>query len=181
MCTLNINPSFNLLVGDLPLHLQYVKYQGCVSSYQKSFIGAPQSTILWPLLWKIFINDLTPATNNLKYPDDTTVYHSIYTNNDMVTASTANTAMLKLLTDPLQEATTYAADWSSDNQMLLNTTKSSTITFTLKKSTSVEGSGGSGGEPLEHRLPPPSDAIFKKKLKKELGVVLHWLCQWSEL
>ena len=57
----------------------------------------------------------------------------------MVTASTANTAMLKLLTDPLQEATTYAADWSSDNQMLLNTTKSSTVTFTLKKSTSVEG------------------------------------------
>ena len=90
-------------------------------------------------MWKIFINDLTPATNNLKYPDDTTVYHSIYTNNDMVTASTANTAMLKLLTDPLQEATTYAADWSSDNQMLLNTTKSSTVTFTLKKSTSVEG------------------------------------------
>ena len=57
----------------------------------------------------------------------------------MVTASTANSAMLKLLTDPLQEATTYAADWSSDNQMLLNTTKSSTVTFTLKKSTSVEG------------------------------------------
>ena len=39
MCTLNINPSLNSLVGDLSLHLQCVKYQGCVSSYQKSFIG----------------------------------------------------------------------------------------------------------------------------------------------
>ena len=56
----------------------------------------------------------------------------------MDTASTGNTATLPLLTDPLQEATTFAADWSNDNQMLLNTTKSSTITFTNRKSISVE-------------------------------------------
>ena len=139
MLLLNINPSLIALVGDfLSSRSQCVKYQGCVSSYQNSFIGVPQGTILGPLLWNIFINDLTPATNHVKYADDTTLYHSIFKNSAMVTASTTNTATLQLLTDPLQEATTYAADWSNDNQMLLNTTKSSTITFTLKKSIFVE-------------------------------------------
>ena len=87
---------------------------------------------------KFFINDLTPATNHVKYADDTTLYHSFYKNRSMVTVSTANTEMLQLLKDPLQEATTYAAHRSNNNQMLLNTTKSSTITFNLKKSISVE-------------------------------------------
>ena len=137
--TLNINPSLISLVGDfLSSYSQCVKYEGCVSSYKNQFIGVLQCTILGPLLWEIFINDLTPATSHVKYADDTTLYHSFYKKRSMVTVSTANTEMLQLLKDPLQEATTYAAHWSNNNQMLLNTTKSSTITFNLKKSISVE-------------------------------------------
>ena len=58
----------------------------------KLYIGVPESTILRPLLWYIFNNDLSPATSHVKYADDATLYHSIYMykNSAMVAVSTAN-------------------------------------------------------------------------------------------
>ena len=38
-----------------------------------------------------------------------------------------------MFTDPLQDAANYATSWCDKNSMLLNTFKSSSITFTLQK------------------------------------------------
>ena len=41
-------------------------------------------------------------------------------------------------TDPLQDAANYATSWCDQNSMLLNASKSSSITFTLQKKIDID-------------------------------------------
>ena len=54
---------------------QYVKYNG--SGFKEIKTGMPQGSIVCPLLFSIYINDLLTISNTLKfimYADDTTIY-----------------------------------------------------------------------------------------------------------
>ena len=58
---------------------QYVQLGMNKSSYQPLFTGVPQGSILGPLLFLVFYNDLTDLETNsrvLKYADDTVIYCS---------------------------------------------------------------------------------------------------------
>ena len=117
---------------------QQVKSQGKLSKLKPSRIGVPQGTILGPLLWNVFVNDLKPNTNHIKYANDTTLYNTVRLGDVEISDLTALRAIISFTQKPLQEAASYAAAWCDSNEMLLNTTKSMCISFTLQNHPTVE-------------------------------------------
>ena len=54
---------------------QFVRYQSCDSEYKNIKCGVPQGSILGPLLFILYVNDITTTTSLLEiilFADDTT-------------------------------------------------------------------------------------------------------------
>ena len=97
---------------------QKVRFQNESSDYGKITTGVPQGTILGPLLFILYINDLLrdmPKDNILSYADDTVLIVS----EDSWSAAQDN--MNKLLNN--------VADWLGLNKLSLNIQKTMYITF----------------------------------------------------
>ena len=112
--------TINIIQSYLAGYSQCVRYSGHLSTYLPAFIGLPQGTILGPLFWNAYINVLTPATNYIKYADDSTVNHSIHKVDAVVTNLTKLRSYVTLNADPLQEVTDYAFTWCESNNMPLD-------------------------------------------------------------
>ena len=67
----------HLLLNYLSDRVQYVEYLGAISQSRSIGVGVPQGSILGPLLFLIYINDLPKSSdmfNILMYADDTTLF-----------------------------------------------------------------------------------------------------------
>ena len=89
---------------------QRVSVEGETSAWTAVHSGAPQGSVLGPLLFLIYINDLEDgvASNILKFADDTQNFRRVQTRQECRT---------------LQEDLNRLEEWSAKWQMLLNQSK----------------------------------------------------------
>ena len=88
---------------------QRVKMNGSFSSKQKLNLGVPQGSVLGPLLFNIYLNDLLISVDDIEicnYADDTTLY--------------ACDQNLQNVVERLENVSLKVIKWFSDNCLKLN-------------------------------------------------------------
>ena len=105
---------------------QYVEYAGVKSSLKSLDHGVPQGSILGPLLFLLYINDLPNATslNILSFADDTTAYISDHNMQNLQT--NINRELNKIYI------------WLCHNKLSLNIEKTSYMVFSAKRLSNVD-------------------------------------------
>ena len=135
---------------------QQVKIGSAVSSVVTMKAGCPQGTLLGPLAFVSYINDLCPPNElyTIKYVDDTTVMQA----SDL--SEVCNTS--------LQQGMEYLKNWARDNKMRFNSTKTKEIVFDFKKSRG-----------LPPKLTMDGVEIEQVSEAKILGVTLRSDLKWN--
>ena len=141
---------------------QQVSINNCKSDFQHISYGVPQGSILEPLLFLLFINDLPLYTNNVftdLYADDTTLY-------DVQDS-------MEQIENNLQSALNNLHIWCRGNGMILNSSKTKVMLVTTN----------------QRRLRLPNDSLdlkFKNETlnmitnDKILGVFVDNNLSWSD-
>ena len=97
---------------------QFVELNSCKSRFETIKYGVPQGSVLGPLLFLLYINDLSKSSsllNFLSFADDTTIH---YSNNSLINLfSTLNFELKKVST------------WLKLNKLTLNTDKTKYLIF----------------------------------------------------
>ena len=96
---------------------QYVDYNYAKSETKSVSMGVPQGSILGPLLFLVYINDLpsvSPIFHMLMYADDTTLYCNLNSVNPEVTI---NNELSKI------------SEWLASNKLSLNIKKTKLMVF----------------------------------------------------
>ena len=98
-----------------------------MSSVMPVTSGVPQGSIIGPLLFVLFINDISEGinegTNTLIYADDTKIWREIHVNNDHI--------LLQLDID-------YLLDWALQNNIKFNIPKCKVLSFSHYRSSLLE-------------------------------------------
>ena len=138
-----------LLKSYLSNRKQFVTINGTKSDIHDITIGVPQGSVLGPLLFLIFINDLPLSVKNLKsilFADDTTMHFSHKNIHTLVSTITSDLV--------------HVNNWLLSNQLTLNVRKTYYIIFSLKK------------VPPNLRLTIGDNEIERHQFGKFLGVIL---------
>ena len=101
---------------------QYVIFGEAKSSAQQVGIGVPQGSILGPLLFIIYINDLPNASSLLEY--------ILFADDSNIIASAPDR---KKLHDQLMSELTKLSDWFAHNKLSLNYVKTELVDFSKSK------------------------------------------------
>ena len=116
------NKSINWIKSYLKNRKHFVKYNEHISPFATTNISIPQGSILGPLLFNVYINDLSKSANNLNtvlFADDSCFYcagNSLVDLFDLV-----NTDLRRVF------------DWVNANKLTINFTKSHYIVFNNHK------------------------------------------------
>ena len=124
--------ALKLIKSYLTKRKQRVKINGSYSTYRDITIGVPQGSVLGPLLFNIFINDIflfVQNTSVCNYADDTTIY--------------ACNSNLDTIINRLETDSSILAKWFSENYMKLNEEKCHFMIFGNKNKDSVVAIGKS--------------------------------------
>lgn len=148
----NLHGSFLSLISDF-LHgrEQRVVISGSASEWKPVVSGVPQGSVLGPLLFSLFMDDLAQSipsslsTNVLLYADDCKIFKQISSVND---------------SENLQTALSFVHDWCTTWRLQVNPHKSAFISFTLKK------------KPVSSSYSINSVNIQRVSTHKDLGVFL---------
>lgn len=111
----------NLLSSYLRNRKFRVRYEDSFSSYRQISAGVPQGSVLGPLLYLLYTNDI-PKTKGIKI--------ATFADDSAILAISDNTA---LATEKLQNAINKVVDWTKCWRISLNEGKTQHINFTLKK------------------------------------------------
>lgn len=137
---------------------QYVNYRGSNSAVHAVECGVPQGSVLGPLLFIIYTNDLPNCLNITKailFADDTTVY--LASNDDKYLYSTMNRELDKL------------TDWFRANKLSLNISKTNYMLFShsTQQITNTE-------------IKLANTIITRSKCVKFLGMHIDEKLKWDE-
>ena len=114
--------ALQLLASYLQNRKQYVTVDGHKSQTKELTIGVPQGSVLGPLLFLIYINDLplpTQKMNSILFADDTTLFtHNTEINN-----------LIKSMKDDLQ----LVSEWLTANCLTLNIGKTYFVIFSTRE------------------------------------------------
>ena len=135
---------------------QRVVIDGVVSQYLPVTSGVPQGSLVGPLLFVIFINDLPDSiqeqTSSALYADDTKLYRSISSQSDC---------------ENLQRDISNLNTWSHNSNMKFNASKCKVLTVTRKKSPVL----------TDYHL---DNAILQRvQQENDLGVIVNSKLSWD--
>ena len=141
---------------------QQVSINNTKSSFRPVSCGVPQGSILGPLLFLLFINDLPPYTSNVStdmYADDTTLY-DVQSSQEVIDRN-------------LQIALNKLHIWCKNNGMVLNAAKTKVMLITTN-----QNRRGLNKEGLN--LKYKDDTLQTTSNEKILGVFVDNNLLWSE-
>lgn len=152
--------AYTLLQTYLEERVQYVQIEDCLSTAGTVKYGVPQGTVLGPLLFVIYINDLLAMQSKgkiISYADDTAV---VYTGNTW-----------EHLKSVVEDDFSYIKKWFDANLLTLNTDKTTFLTFSSYQMETIDSLGvADGGGMLRIQS---SDSV------KYLGVIIDKNIRWS--
>lgn len=149
----------SLLQSCLDHRKQYVTINGFSSKFKRLQGGVPQGSILGPLLFNIYINDIVTIAENTKfivYADDTSLFFS---GQDLTwLTNTANSALAQL------------NNWSRINSLLINASKTKAVLF-RRNNTAINA---------DVRLILGTSFVELVPVVKSLGGLFHETMLWNE-
>ena len=138
---------------------QIVKYNDITSEAMTITTGVPQGSILGPLLFLLYINDMqncSKLVSTILFADDTNIFHSH--------------SCLKDLNLIMQDEINKIADWITSNKLSLNTAKTKFILFR------------SSNKKLKHNITISINEQPIKQVKNTtfLGVIIDEYLTWND-
>ena len=115
----------DLLRSHLSGRTQYVHINDCHSSPRTVSAGVPQGSILGPILFLLFINDLSSAAQH------STI--DIYVDDTALSLSSDVTDELTAMSSALQQDLDDVSRWSAANKMVTNAAKTKCLLVTGKR------------------------------------------------
>ena len=146
---------------------QFVQIDDRKSSELEVTFGAPQGSILGPVLFNLYVNDLAQnlptAVKAHQYANDTTLYaHCKPSSIDQCYAE-------------IHEAIDELSSWSSHNNLVLNSNKTRTMLFCTQQMSHVHKL-----EYLINKLTANGKVLERSTTIKLLGTQIHQHMQWTE-
>lgn len=121
--------SQKLIMSYLTDRTQFVYFNNANSRLTDIKFGVPQGSVLGPILFLIYVNDLpnsTPSANFTLFADDTSLTHSHSDFNMLLTEA--------------QNSLLSAQNWFTNNKLVLNKDKTETMVFSLRQHSELDNS-----------------------------------------